>query len=425
MTTIQNQLPRLQSKETIRSIRSAIHEIPKCFGCLQEIITQNPLVIRQDTLQYWHTPCNNIFKTWGITREKAISILGNQTEILKSFDCLSQWEVELWKIWKVLNEFEAALITNYMILKERLEKPKATLTLECCSVLLEHTHELLRTAERLFDQETRKEHKQINAAIEQLFDLDAALVNFLTEITHTEEISTISLNRVKLLLKESMYEIKQMFKFVIAGILTQSHQSVQFILRQIHIRTYNLALRPPVLPPQCARSLEVDALSVQNIKWRHSLIEMKRHSTIDWTESHSSSSGEGECQIYRKVSLKRPVSRLEFRRGSIVTEHPMPYVNEHDYEKDEIQVEPEPVKKPVRIPHAAFAVEVLGEYPRAPAKKTIFKRISSIQTLSDESDSGISMNSTEEPLEKKQSPSKKWYKQQWSKVLVYISSITA
>jgi hypothetical protein len=386
-------LPRFPNIHTVPRSRTTVQDIPKCYGCLQEIVTQQPLIVHGDQLQLWHTTCNNLFKTWNCTRLKAVELFGNKTDISKSFDCLAHWEYEITKIWTVMNEFEAALVTNYLILKERIKKPKATLTIECCSVLLEHTHELLRTAERMFGNEIRTQNPQIRACIEQLYDLDAALVHFLTEITHTEEVGFLSVNRLKLLLKESMYEISQLIRFVVSGLLVENHETIQYLLRQIHIRTYNLALKPRVLPPQCARTLEVDALSVQNIKWRHSLIELKRASLeVDTRSWPSEFLGEGEPQIYRKVSRRRPVSSLEFRKGTMVMEQPSTYVSELDYSQDDVII-PEPIKKPIRIPHSVFAVLPSVETVPLPPKKTVFKRISSLQTLSDESDSGISMNS--------------------------------
>jgi hypothetical protein len=417
--------------------RSKVQEIPKCHGCGQEIVTETPLLILHDHhSQCWHTSCHNIQKTWNVTQRTAIEMFGNQ---IGSFDCVAQWEMEVAKIWKVMNEFEAALITNYLIFKEQIKKPKATLTLECCSVLLEHTHELLRTAERISDQQTCQQKKEMKSSLEQLIDLDSALIHFLTEVTHFEEVLSLTVNRVKLLLKESMHDIKQLFTFVVAGLITLPMDKLGYFLRQINLRIYNLALKPQLLPAHCARTLEVDALSLQNIKWRHSLIEMNRYSAE--SENHSllfHSHSNDELQIYRKVSLRRPVSRLEFRKGSLVTEHPFPYVQENDYSPEMDVKEENRSNAVVRIPHVVFALDIpvpKSDQPKA-TKISAFKRISSFQTLTDESDSGIGVGSLLPDLpvlehtenHTKLPASKSWYKKaikKWSKLCDYFYSIAA
>lgn len=380
------------------------------MGCFEEVVSESPVRNSHGT---WHSCCYNIYrvldpdKVWKITRHEACLEIPGACQINQAFESLSHWEDDLRRLWRAFNDFEAAMITNFMLLRSRLTHYRSNVTLECASVLLEHTHELIRTCDRKLGNDSGSRWKALKAARAQILTLNCTIIDFLNDSTNLDSLPTRTLAKLKIALKESAFDLDIMIRYVVMATLTQviiineTPEMINFVINHISRRTFNMALKPPPLPPRApSRTLEVDALSLQSIKWRYSVMGTARLAVKIPEEQHSFSEASAtsessgrtmdeeareEARISRSLSKRKSCSAFKFKRGNTISLLPSPFITDKDFSisKPDSVKETKP-KRATRNAHAVFLGELVVPQPVQPKRESIYKRIGSLQAIHDE-----------------------------------------
>jgi hypothetical protein len=156
----------------------------------------------------------NLIQTWQAKREFSDDNLPMKSDF-KEYSL--GWDRLVSRIWTVFDCFEASLITNYWILKDRLKSPKSKLTIECALVFLQHSQFLYRIGCKYSTYDTSKAEISFYQAQDKLQALNGAIITFVNSSIFYKRADNA--DRVAKVLDESFEkEFLLIFRFIVARI---------------------------------------------------------------------------------------------------------------------------------------------------------------------------------------------------------------